>query len=307
VVAKNEEEDKALDTLLQRGEKNGVSLEMLSLDEAKKIEPRIKTWQRAIFSPATSVVDPVEVLGSLMKDAAANGVRFEYGARYLKFDGSTVETTLGNYQAAYVVNTAGLYADAVAHDFGFGQDYHLLPFKGVYLYGRPEAPPFRTNIYPVPDLRNPFLGVHFTLTVDGRIKIGPTAIPALWPEQYGWVEGFSIDEFFRTTGRHAFLAAGSDPTFRRLAVEEVKKYSRRYLVNQAAALAEGVDEVDFRQRGRPGIRAQLINRKTQKLEMDFIVEGDNKSMHVLNAVSPAFTCSLPFSRYVVEKIVAKLA
>jgi L-2-hydroxyglutarate oxidase LhgO len=150
----------------------------------------------------------------------------------------------------------------------------------------------------VPDLRNPFLGVHFTLTVQGRIKIGPTVIPAFWPEQYGGLEGFVLRKFLATSGRHLRLIMAGDAVFRELAVEEMKKYSRGYLVDQAALLAQGVRKNDFRQWGKPGIRAQLFNRKTGKLEMDFVIEGDNRSMHVLNAVSPAFTCSLPFSRYV---------
>ena len=95
--------------------------------------------------------------------------------------------------------------------------------------------------------------------------------------------------------------------FRELAFEEVKKYSRSYLVSQASKLADGVRSADFKTWGRSGIRAQLINKNTQKLEMDFIIEGDKRSMHVLNAVSPAFTCALPFSRYVVEQIEKNLS
>ncbi len=307
VVAKDEAEDGILDTLYERGQKNGVSLEMVSQDQVRDIEPRAKTWNRALYSPATSIIDPMEVLSALVQEASNNGVSFEYGVQFLRFDGSSVHTTDGTFEAGYVVNAAGLYADKVAHNFGFGQDYHLLPFKGIYLYGRPESTPLNTNIYPVPDLRNPFLGVHFTLTVSGQVKIGPTAIPAFWPEQYGWAEGFRMDEFLQTTGRHMKLVMGGDSMFRQLAVQEMKKYSRNYMVSQAAKMAEGVNVDDFKQWGRPGIRAQLINKNTHKLEMDFIIEGDDRSMHVLNAVSPAFTCSLPFSRYVVDQISQNIA
>ena len=307
VVAKNEEEDKSLDILYERGQRNNVSLNMLSVEEAKKIEPKVRTWRRALYSPATSVVDPNEVLAELIREATTNGVQFEYDTCFLHFDGTKVHTTTNVFEAGYVVNAAGLYADRVAHDFGFGKKYHLLPFKGIYLYGKLGAMPLNTLIYPVPDLRNPFLGVHFTLTVSGQVKIGPTAIPAFWPEQYGLLENFHFDEFFRTTGRHIKLMMGSDPMFRELAFEEVKKYSRSYLVSQAAKLADGVNPVDFKTWGRSGIRAQLINRSSQKLEMDFIIEGDKRSMHVLNAVSPAFTCALSFSRHVVEKIKKNLS
>lgn len=302
VVAKDEQEDAVLDTLLERGLRNGVTLEMLSADEAQKIGPAVKTWKRALYSPKTAVVDPLQVLSALVDEATAKGVTFEYGVKYLGLGDSAVDTSTGTFQAGYVVNTAGLYAEKVARDFGFSADYFLLPFKGIYLYGSESAVPLRTNIYPVPDLRNPFLGVHFTMTVQGRIKIGPTAIPAFWPEQYGGLQGFVLQEFLATSGRHLKLMLAGDAMFRELAFEEIKKYSRRYLVNQAAMLARGVNMADFKHWGKPGIRAQLFNSKTKKLEMDFVIEGDNKSMHVLNAISPAFTCSLPFSRYVVDQI-----
>lgn len=307
VVAKDGREDAVLDTLLERGLRNGVSLEMLSAGDARKIEPAAKTWKRALYSPATAVVDPLQVLSALVDETAAKGVAFEYGVKYLGLSGDAVATSADTIQAGYVVNTAGLYADKVARDFGFSADYFLLPFKGIYLYGAESAVPLKTNIYPVPDLRNPFLGVHFTLTVGGRIKIGPTAIPAFWPEQYGGLQGFVFQEFLATSGRHLKLMLSGDAMFRELAVEEMKKYSRGYLVDQAAKLAEGVRSSDFRQWGRPGIRAQLFNSKARKLEMDFVIEGDSKSMHVLNAISPAFTCSLPFSRYVVDQIGQRLA
>lgn len=307
VVAKDEQEDAVLDTLMERGLRNGVPLDMLSVGEAKKIEPAVKTWRRALYSPLTAVVDPLQVLSALVDDAAAKGVAFEYGAKYLGLGGDAVDTSIGAFQAGYVVNTAGLHADKVARDFGFSTDYFLLPFKGLYLYGSGDAVPLKTNIYPVPDLRNPFLGVHFTLTVQGRIKIGPTAIPAFWPEQYGGLQGFVFKEFLATSGRHLRLMLAGDAMFRELALEEMKKYSRGYLVDQATMLADGVRRADFRQWGRPGIRAQLFNSKTKKLEMDFVIEGDKKSMHVLNAISPAFTCALPFSRYVVDQISQQLA
>jgi len=307
VVAKNEVEDQALDTLFERGQQNGVTLEILSEKEAKEIEPRVKTWKRALYSPTTAVVDPLEVLNALVQQASEQGVRFEYGVRYLSFDDDIVSATSGRFAAGYVVNTAGLYADKVAQDFGFGQGYYLLPFKGIYLYGNTESGSFKTNIYPVPDPRHPFLGVHFTLTVAGGVKIGPTAIPAFWPEQYGWLSGFRLEEFLQTTGRHLKLMVTGDPLFRELANEEIKKHSRHYLVSQASKLSERVNTGNFKQWGRPGIRAQLFNKKTQRLETDFVIEGNEKSMHILNAVSPAFTCSLPFSRYVVDKISQKLA
>src|SRR5260370_32420179 len=94
-----------------------------------------------------------------------------------------------------LINAAGLYADRIANDFGFSRDYKILPFKGLYLYSSEPPGAFRTNIYPVPDLRNPFLGVHVTVTADGRAKIGPTAIPGFWREPYHRLHPLHADDF----------------------------------------------------------------------------------------------------------------
>jgi L-2-hydroxyglutarate oxidase LhgO len=213
-----------------------------------------------------------------------------------------VRTLAGDFEAGYVVNAAGLYADRVARDFGFSEDYRILPFKGIYLYSDEPAGAIRTNIYPVPDLRNPFLGVHFTLLVDGRAKIGPTAIPAFWREQYKGFGNFKFDEFAEIIFRDLGLLFFSGFDFKRLAVEETLKYYRPRLVNLASTLLDNVRLENFRHWGKPGIRAQLLNIKNRKLEMDFVIQSDSRSLHVLNAVSPAWTCAQPFAKYVCDKI-----
>ena len=306
VVAKDRQDHPALDELLRRGQANGIAIEHISEQEAKEIEPRVKTCERALFSPTTSTVDPRRVLEAMKADAIREGVTIECGSRYLRRRGASIETTVGMYQAGYVVNAAGLYADRIARDFGFSERYRILPFKGLYLYSNQPPGALRTNVYPVPDLANPFLGVHFTVTVDGHAKIGPTAIPALWREQYEGYRGFKFFEFAEILVRTFGLIALSAFDFKRLAMRELAKYSRARLVSQAGALLEGVQLEDFQTWGSPGIRAQLLDLKQRKLEMDFMLEGDRESMHVLNAVSPAFTCSLPFSRYVGERIGAFL-
>ena len=304
VVAKDETELPQLDELLRRGKANGVVLEAITARDAGKIEPRVKTFERAIFSPATSTADPVQVLQSMKKDALKEGISIHQNAAYIGRKNRHIKTLAGDFAAGYVVNAAGLYADRVARDFDFSEDYRILPFKGIYLYSDEPAGALRTNIYPVPDLRNPFLGVHFTLLVDGRAKIGPTAIPAFWREQYKGLTNFRLGEFAEIIFRDLGLLFFSGFDFKRLAVEETLKYCRARLVNLASALLENVKLENFRHWGKPGIRAQLLNIKTRKLEMDFVIQGDGKSLHVLNAVSPAWTCALPFAQYVCDKIQA---
>jgi L-2-hydroxyglutarate oxidase len=301
VAARTEEELSGIDELLRRGKANGVQLEEISEAEAREIEPRVRTVQRAIFSPTTSAVDPVEVTSSLAGDAEREGVVIVREAKYLSSSGGLVRTSAGAIACGYVVNAAGLYADRIASDFGFSEQYRILPFKGVYLYAD-EGEQVSTNIYPVPNLANPFLGVHFTVTTNGRTKIGPTAIPALWREQYGWVEGFSLRDLLAIVSREAMLLARDDFHFRSLAFAELKKYRRKNLVAHAALLVPDIDEKHYAHWGKPGIRAQLLDVKARKMVMDFHIEGDDRSMHVLNAVSPAFTSSIPFASHVVDRI-----
>src|SRR5205807_6373695 len=163
--------------------------------EAKAIEPRVKTFERAIFSPSTATADPVQVLQAMKQDALNEGIAIHQNAPYLGKRNGRVITRAGDFEAGYVVNAAGLYADRVARDFGFSENYRIVPFKGLYLYSEEPAGALRTNVYPVPDLRNPFLGVHFTVVADGKAKIGPTAIPAFWREQYEGLGNFKFSEF----------------------------------------------------------------------------------------------------------------
>lgn len=304
VVAKDEQEVPRLEELLRRGGVNGVELVMLDEAQARRIEPRVRTHKHAIWSPNTATANPLQVIDAMRKDAEAEGIVVRSGTRYEARTGDLVETSRGPISAGYVVNCAGLHADRVAADFGFSKDFRILPFKGLYLYSSEPPGAFRTNIYPVPDLRNPFLGVHFTVTVDGHAKIGPTAIPAFWREQYGAFDRFNPLEFVEIVWRDLGLFASAGFDFRRLAVEELRKYSRRHLVSLASRLADNVRPDAYTEWGRTGIRAQLINIRTRKLEMDFVLEGDNQSFHVLNAVSPAWTCSIPFAAHIVDQIEA---
>jgi L-2-hydroxyglutarate oxidase LhgO len=302
VVARNDHELDVMQELYRRGQNNGVPLDLISATEARAIEPRAKTIEQALYSPTTASVDPRQVMAALAQDAQAAGIRLHTATRYLGHQDSVVRTTGGSCDAAYVVNAAGLYADVIARDYGFGHDHAIVPFKGLYLKSSEPAGAIKTNIYPVPDLRHPFLGVHFTITATGPIKIGPTAIPAFWREHYGGWQGFNPRELFEVLGIEMGLLCNSRFGFARLALQEMRKYYRPRMVELASQLASGIDRDQYRHWAPPGIRAQLVNLKARKLEMDFIHAGDHRSFHVLNAVSPAFTCALPLSTYLVDEI-----
>jgi (S)-2-hydroxyglutarate dehydrogenase len=302
VVAQTEKEVPVLDELMRRAEKNGVRLEKITERDARRIEPKVRTTDFALFSPTTSSVNPKLVVEQMVLDAVAAGIDCRFDVRYLGHDKNRITTNSGSIDAGYVVNASGLYADKIAQEYGFSQDYYLLPFKGLYLYSNHRKGSLATNIYPVPNLANPFLGVHFTVAVDGTIKIGPTAIPAFWREQYDGLDNFRFSEFSETVGHQLQLLVRSGFNFHRLAYEEMRKYYKPHMIRQSFLLADEFTEQSFGKWGVPGIRAQLVKKETNTLVMDFVLEGDDRSMHVLNAVSPAFTCSIPFSAFVVDRI-----
>jgi L-2-hydroxyglutarate oxidase LhgO len=307
VVAKDESELPSLFELDKRGKANGVDVKIIDEKELFDIDPNVKTFKHALYSPSTATVDPVEVNQAIKNELKQKGVQFFFGEAYSsRVDGNKIKTSKGNVIAAgKLINAAGLYADKVAKDFGYSKKYTIIPFKGVYLKYHGAEKPVSINVYPVPNLKNPFLGVHFTVTVDGSVKIGPTSMPAFWRENYKGFDQFSAGETVNILSWEAWLFITNAFGFRALAIDEIKKYNMKYFAGLAENLVKKLDVKGFDEWGKPGIRAQLLNVKTKELVMDFVVEGDKDSIHVLNAVSPAFTCSFPFARWVVDNYVLK--
>ena len=300
VVAQNKKELESLYELERRGRKNGVELMLISEKELYEIEPNAKTYKKALYSPTTATVNPLEVCLKLKEVLAEKGVKFFFDNKYLSNKKNLIQTNHCTIDAGYVINTAGLYADHIAKDFGFASQYTIIPFKGRYLKYSGKDAPVKTNIYPVPDLRNPFLGVHYTLTSIKEIKIGPTAMPALWRENYKGFSRFKLNEFLEIVYFEMQLFFRNSFNFRYLAWNELKKSNKKYFSSLAMNLVWKANVQKFDQWLPSGIRAQLLNKKTFNLEMDFIVEGDQRSLHLLNAVSPAFTCSFSLAKYIVK-------
>ncbi len=304
VVASSENELETLYELKKRGETNGVELELLDEKELEECEPNARTVGHALWSPSTATIDPVEICKSLMNEAKALGVNILLNTPYTKkLDEHAILAGSDVFTFDRLINAAGLYADHIARDFGCSEHYIVVPFKGIYVEYTGNKPPVRRNIYPVPNLANPFLGVHYTVKVDGTVEIGPTAMPAFWRENYKAFERFSPTETVQILTWEAVLFLTNAFGFRRLALDEVKKYSRKYLISLAKKMVKHLDSYHFNRWGKPGIRAQLLNTRTKELVQDFVVESTESSIHILNAVSPAFTCSISFTEWVINNFV----
>lgn len=285
VVAKNENEIETLFELERRSKANGAGAYIVSQEEAEKIDPNVKTYKYALYSPNTASVNPKEVCSVLRKKLEEKGVKFLFNTPFEKYKQS--------YD--FLINAAGLYADKIAHSFGVGLEYTMLPFKGLYRKYTQKDKIIKTQIYPVPNIKNPFLGVHFTLMADNTIKIGPTAIPAFWREHYAGFERFDLSEFLEIVSLE-FKMFLKHKWFRDLAFYEMRFYNPKNLYLEAKKLVKKLPDM-FRNYP-PGIRAQLVNKNSLTLEMDFLVEYHDNQIHVLNAVSPAFTASFAFAEYI---------
>lgn len=302
VVASSPDQLPALHQLHERGVANGVEVELIDESQLAELEPLARTVGEALWSPTTSVADPHEVIEALAAQVRRAGAQVALGTRVQSGEPGRLTVDGQRWDVGHVVNAAGLHADVVGSWFGFCDDYVVLPFKGLYWYGDWPAGRLRRHVYPVPDPRNPFLGVHLTVTAAGRAKVGPTAIPALWREDYGGLANLDAHEIRQVLRQYPRFLTSPHHDVPALIRAEVPKYSRRHLVKQARALVPSLDPADFRIKGRPGVRAQMWSIPGRRLEMDFVVRGDTRSTHLLNVVSPGWTSSLAVAEHVVLRI-----
>ena len=204
----------------------------------------------------------------------------------------------------YLVNTAGLHADEVAHSFQVGLRYTLLPFKGVYWKLSKESG-IKVNhlIYPVPDLSVPFLGIHTTTGIDGNIYLGPTAFPAFGRENYHGLDGISFSDLKRILMILVKQFSSGQDGFRSLVWQEGGRYFKPYFANAVRQLLPNIKNKYLLRSNKVGIRAQMFDTLKNKFVNDFLVENGKSSTHILNAISPAWTCAFPFARYIVDNYV----
>lgn len=291
-----------LDLLAERGAANGVAVERIDAATLARIEPEARSATgEALFVPQTSVVDSGAVMAAIIADIDAAGIELRCAAPLTAVAGDGLVAGGERIAFGHAINTAGLHADSVAHRFGAGRDYTLLPFKGLYYRLDPAAGfDIRHLIYPVPDLRFPFLGVHTTTSVAGHVYVGPTAIPALGRENYRGFQDVRPAELARIGGLIAGQWWANRNGFRRLALQEGLRYLRPAFAGAVRRLLPRVEAKHLLPCDKVGLRAQMLDRRTGALVTDFVVESGPRSTHVLNAISPAFTSSFPLAAHLCD-------
>ena len=301
VITKDLEELQRLNALYERGIANGVKLELLPASDLHKFEPLAKTHGNFLWSPTTAVSDPAALILATSKDFISRGGILKLKTEVQINDAHEVFLNSQEFEFGVIINAAGVNALYFAQKFGIGKQYSLLPVLGLYKTILDIHLPLRTLVYPVPNPKNPFLGVHFTLTTDHKIKIGPTAIPVIGREQYSFKDGFDLRDIRNTTSAVSALARNSLSNLVSLAATEFPKVFTRNLIINGSKLVPSVSATSSWATKKPGLRAQLVNRNTGEFEQDFVVEKSGKFIHILNVVSPGWTASIPFADWVVEK------
>lgn len=304
VVATSPEEIPRLEQLHQRGIANGVpGLRMTEPGEFREIEPHC-AGLRALQVPTTGIVDYTVVAqkyaelitkaeGEIVLDAKVVGLR-EDGAS------SIVETKAGDFRARYVINCAGLYSDAVARMAGVETELEIVPFRGEYYEVKPERRYLvKALIYPVPDPRFPFLGVHFTRRVNGSVEAGPNALLALRREGYTGA-GVDLSEAMETLGFPGFWKMARKYWQKGL-VEQYRSLVKTAFTKSLQKMVPELQEADLAP-GGSGVRAQAVDRNGNLVD-DFHFRRRGRMIHVCNVPSPAATASLEIGKEIVDMLV----
>jgi L-2-hydroxyglutarate oxidase len=303
IVSKNVDEDKRLDELFTRGLANGVELELHPAEKLKTFEPLAVTNERFMWSPTTGISDPKSIVQAMLTEYLSLGgsIQFESKLKIVERSGELF-TSNNDIHFKHLVNAAGAQADRISRSVSVGTEYAMIPFMGLYRATSQQKLPLQRLVYPVPHPINPFLGVHFTLTIDGNVKIGPTAIPIAGREQYSLSQGWSAADLTQLSKGLKSLLTGKSHQVGSILKEEWPKVIERLLVKESAQIVPSALEVHDWHRKPPGIRAQLVHLPSGNLEQDFIVVNRANGTHVLNAVSPGWTSSIPFGKYLSEMI-----
>lgn len=302
VVAVDRQQQADLQQIKQNGIANGLEgLEVLESDDIKKIEPFCAGVQ-ALRVPQTGIIDFVAVaekLAALIAEAPQNRIMLNNRVTGFEPDNprTKVLTDKGFVSARYIINCAGLHSDRVAKLAGVVTDKRIVPFRGDYLELAPEAAEkVNTLIYPVPDPKFPFLGVHFTRTIDGTVECGPSAVFSFKREGYSktafslkdTIDSLTFSGTLRLFMRHWKFGMG----------EYSRAFSGKLMLRQLRKLIPCLNLSDLKS-GKSGIRAQALDKKGQLID-DFCIETADNMIHVLNAPSPAATASLAIGRQITK-------
>ncbi len=301
IVAVDDDEVPRLMDLHERGRMNGVAgVEVIGPERLREIEPHA-AGIRAVHSPETGIVDYAAVARAFAHELTGNGGEVLTRAQVIGLDadreGVRIRTSLGEVTASLLINCAGLYADRLALDMGIEPGLRIVPFRGEFFSLTPESSRLVNGlVYPVPDPRLPFLGVHFTKRIDGTVEAGPNAVLAFAREGYRSLDVDAVELW--ETLRYGGFWRMARTHWRSGVREQYRSAVKGRLAKSLQTLVPEVRKDDLVNRSA-GVRAQAVDVKG-RLVQDFAIVQGPKSIHVLNAPSPAATASLAIGSRIVD-------
>lgn len=302
IVATKPEELPLLDNLYERGLQNGLAIEKIDAARLKEIEPHV-AGLAAIHVPMAGIVNYKQVSEKFAEIIRENGGDILLNTKVEKIhegkDGVVIETNSGTVKAGIVINCAGLHSDRVALAAGYKTDMKIVPFRGEYYKLKPEKRYLVKNlIYPVPNPKFPFLGVHFTRMIDGEVDAGPNAVLGFKREGYKKTD-FSAKDLAETLTYPGFWKLASK--FLKEGMEEyVRSFSKAQFTKSLQALIPEIQEDDLIP-APAGVRAQALKDDGSMVD-DFHIIMGQRSIHVCNAPSPAATASIEIGKEVARRI-----
>jgi L-2-hydroxyglutarate oxidase len=307
VVATDESELPGLMKLADRAVQNNVPARLLDPAEAREYEPYVRCV-KALRVETTGIVDYKGVCASLAEEIRAGGgeVRLGVEFREARTEAGRVRVTSAGGADQYdgLVVCAGLYADRAAIACGVDPGARIVPFRGEY-FELDRSKTYLVNglIYPVPDPRFPFLGVHLTKMVGGGVHAGPNAVLALRREGYTWrdVDARELAESLRWPGLWLLARRNLVPGSK----EVLRSFSRASFARSLSRLVPGIEATDIHT-APAGVRAQALNRDGSLVD-DFLIRRAPRQVHVINAPSPAATASLEIAKHVADELEASAA
>jgi len=306
IVPLKESDDSQLKLLFSRAKKNKANVSLIDDKQINEIEPEAYSITgQALYSPDTAVVEPKLILNKLLEKLVNRGVRvlFDQEVKSADPEKSMINTEAYSVSYGFLYNVSGQCIDKVSKLFGVGNEYITIPFKGKYYKLDKTKSDLKINglIYPVPDLNVPFLGIHSVKTISNEVYFGPSAIIALGRENYHGLDNVEIKDAiingFYLAGQYIKDKQG----FRQYAANEMGRLFKHGFVESVRQMIPGVNENSLAACDKVGIRAQLFNVDTKELVMDFLFKKEENTLHVLNAVSPAFTSSFSMAKHLVSQ------
>ena len=306
VVGKSQKDKKNLEILLKRGKKNNVpGIRIINKKELNEMEPFVN-GKFALYSPMGAIVDAKKLVNSLANNVQNNGVEFIMNQRVKKIKNiknkTEISTTNNKFSTKFVINCAGVYADTIARLMNIKLNHRIIPFRGEYFeLPKNKSHLVRSMVYPIPNPNLPFLGIHLTRTINNKIILGPNAVLAPGKEAYS-NKNINVRELSNILLYKGFWKMVYN-NYNIIEEEILQSIIRTKFLEKVCDLLPGI-KINELIKNSSGIRAQLVGNNGELMDDLVIKEGKN-SLHILNAVSPGMTCSLPFADYLVENYVKK--